>query len=257
MREQHTQDSNPQQNHTHKRGSEHTNTTRGVYNSKVLKSQELWSNCVNAKSRCLRMFIVSLVSCSMRLGVPFIAPRQLGAVGDQFGRPSLPSVEWCTTGQPLFMSAARSPSKSGVADRCSSVLVGAPDSPVHPADHWSEPRVARWSRGRPLTLAPLAHRTVWWIIATSPFPFPENEEFISDDSPDGPVHHRIVRWIIAVQLRRFLRAASSSSTSLGHRTLSGAPPDSPVCQAKLELDVHSQLFSNSFLLFSTLFLALR
>jgi hypothetical protein len=32
----------------------------------------------------------------MRLGVPFIAPRQLGAVGGQQGRPSLPSVEWCT-----------------------------------------------------------------------------------------------------------------------------------------------------------------
>jgi hypothetical protein len=32
----------------------------------------------------------------MRLGVPFIALRQLGAVGDQFGRPFLPSVEWCT-----------------------------------------------------------------------------------------------------------------------------------------------------------------
>jgi hypothetical protein len=32
----------------------------------------------------------------MRLGVPFIAPRQLGAVEDQLGRPILPSVEWCT-----------------------------------------------------------------------------------------------------------------------------------------------------------------
>jgi hypothetical protein len=32
----------------------------------------------------------------MRLGVPFIAPRQLGVVGDQQGRPSLPSVEWRT-----------------------------------------------------------------------------------------------------------------------------------------------------------------
>jgi hypothetical protein len=29
----------------------------------------------------------------MRLGVPFIAPRQLGAVGDQLGRQFLPSVE--------------------------------------------------------------------------------------------------------------------------------------------------------------------
>jgi hypothetical protein len=37
-----------------------------------------------------------LVSSSMRLGVPFIAPRQLGAVEDQQGRLSLPSVEWRT-----------------------------------------------------------------------------------------------------------------------------------------------------------------
>jgi hypothetical protein len=37
-----------------------------------------------------------LVYCSMRLGVPFIAPRQLGAIGDQLGRKFLPSVEWCT-----------------------------------------------------------------------------------------------------------------------------------------------------------------
>jgi hypothetical protein len=32
----------------------------------------------------------------------------------------------CTTGQPLFMSGARSPSYSGAADRCNSGLVGAP-----------------------------------------------------------------------------------------------------------------------------------
>jgi hypothetical protein len=39
---------------------------------------------------------------SMRLGVPFIAPRQLGAVEDQHGRLSFPSVDWCTgqTGVP-------------------------------------------------------------------------------------------------------------------------------------------------------------
>jgi hypothetical protein len=42
------------------------------------------------------MFLVSLGRSSMRLGVPFIAPRQLGAVGDQQGRLSLPSVEWRT-----------------------------------------------------------------------------------------------------------------------------------------------------------------
>jgi hypothetical protein len=48
------------------------------------------------ESGCLSMLRECLVVSSMRLGVPFIAPRQLGAVGDQFGRPFLPSVEWCT-----------------------------------------------------------------------------------------------------------------------------------------------------------------
>jgi hypothetical protein len=42
------------------------------------------------------MFLESLVISSMRLGAPFIAPRQLGAVGDNLGRQFLPSVEWCT-----------------------------------------------------------------------------------------------------------------------------------------------------------------
>jgi hypothetical protein len=37
-----------------------------------------------------------LGSSSIRLGVPFIAPRQLGAIGGQQGRPKLPSVGWCT-----------------------------------------------------------------------------------------------------------------------------------------------------------------
>jgi hypothetical protein len=37
-----------------------------------------------------------LGSSSMRLGVPFIAPRQLEAVEDQQGRLSLPSIEWRT-----------------------------------------------------------------------------------------------------------------------------------------------------------------
>jgi hypothetical protein len=49
-----------------------------------------------AKSRRLRMFSECLVCCSMRLGVPFIAPRQLGVVGDPIGRQFLPSVGWRT-----------------------------------------------------------------------------------------------------------------------------------------------------------------
>jgi hypothetical protein len=32
----------------------------------------------------------------MRLGVPFIAPRQLGVIESNPGRQILPSVDWCT-----------------------------------------------------------------------------------------------------------------------------------------------------------------
>jgi hypothetical protein len=72
-------------------------TPRGlVYCVKVLKSQTQWIECVHAESRCCRMFNGGLVYCSIRLGPPFIAPRQLGAVGAPFGRPLLPSVRGCT-----------------------------------------------------------------------------------------------------------------------------------------------------------------
>jgi hypothetical protein len=47
--------------------------------------------------------------------------------------------------------------------------------------------------------------------------------------------HRTVRWIIVVRRRLLPRAACSPVFSLAHRTLSGAPPDSPVCQAELSL----------------------
>jgi hypothetical protein len=49
------------------------------------------------------MFLECLGDSSMRLGVPFIAPRQLGVVGGQQGRLSLPSIGWRTgqSGAPL------------------------------------------------------------------------------------------------------------------------------------------------------------
>jgi hypothetical protein len=44
----------------------------------------------------------------MHLGVPFIAPRQLGAVEDQIGRQFLPSVRWRTgqSGAPPDMNSS-------------------------------------------------------------------------------------------------------------------------------------------------------
>jgi hypothetical protein len=59
------------------------------------------------------------VYCSMRLEVPFIAPRQLGVVGSPFGRQFLPYASWCTgqSDAPPDMNSARYLSFSSEADR--------------------------------------------------------------------------------------------------------------------------------------------
>ena len=105
----------------------------------------------------------------MRLGVPFIAPRQLGAVESKSGRPFLPSVVGCTgqSGAHRTLSGARFPSLNSEADRWqtwSRWRTGhvrcTPDSPVPPSSRWLghvsrvDCAADRWP-GRPL-----AHRTV-------------------------------------------------------------------------------------------------
>jgi hypothetical protein len=125
------------------------------------------------ESWCLEMIRECLVYSSMRLGVPFIAPRQLGAIGSNLGRQFLPSVGW-RTGQALFMVRCRLPSKNSTVDCCRIGAVGAPDtvrctpdSPVPPADRWRghasrvDCAADRW-RSRPL-----AHRTVRCITGPS------------------------------------------------------------------------------------------
>jgi hypothetical protein len=52
--------------------------------------------CARMKSWCLGMTKECLCIFSMRLGVPFIAQRQLGVVGGNQGRQFLPSVGWRT-----------------------------------------------------------------------------------------------------------------------------------------------------------------
>jgi hypothetical protein len=121
---------------------------------------------VIAESGSLRMFSKCLVFCSMRIGVPFIVPRQLGAVGDQIGRQFLPSVGWCTgqSGAPPDMNRSCPvpdllPNRAQLTVgpsvplphrivRCAQLTVGAGHaSPANcAADHWSR--------------SPLAHRTV-------------------------------------------------------------------------------------------------
>jgi hypothetical protein len=154
----------------------------------VIKSQSQWSGCVLAESRRLRMFNGGLVFCSIRLGVPFIAPRQLGAVGSPFGRQFLPSVGWRTgqSGAPPDMNSARFLSFFGEADCWTLGSLGTPDSPVRPSDRWLWTRVARWSHCRPLARALLAYRTVR-CIPDSPVNFSRSA---LSDSREQRVH----RW---------------------------------------------------------------
>jgi hypothetical protein len=132
--------------------------------------------CAELESWCLGMLRECLVSSSMRLGVPFIAPRQLGAVESIPGRQFLSSVAWRTrqSGAPPDTVQCGFLSFFGEADRWSFRAVGAPDtvrctpdtvrctpdSLVPPSDRWlchasrADYAVDRWP-GRLL-----AHRTV-------------------------------------------------------------------------------------------------
>jgi hypothetical protein len=147
----------------------------------------------------------------MRLGVPFIAPRQLGAVENKSGRPSLPSVVGRTrqSGAHRTLSGARFLSINGAADRCRSGsrcrtrhVRCTPDSPVPPSDRWlghvsRADRAADHWPGRPL-----AHRTVR-CTPDSPVNFSRTPSANSRErrlqveaawrNGHCPVHHRTVR----------------------------------------------------------------
>jgi hypothetical protein len=61
-----------------------------------IKSLRKSIKCTETECGRFRMLKVCLDVSSMCLGVPFIAPRQLGAVGSILGRQFLPSVGWRT-----------------------------------------------------------------------------------------------------------------------------------------------------------------
>jgi hypothetical protein len=117
---------------------------------------------------------------SMRLGVPFIALRQLGAVGGQLGRPNLPSVRWCT-GQ----------SGAPPDSHCSCPVRDRLQNQAHPT-------VGPRGRLANRTLSG-AHRTVQcaqptFLRATRrPRIVRPTVALATVGSPDSPVHHRTVR----------------------------------------------------------------
>jgi hypothetical protein len=131
--------------------------------------------CARMKSWCLEMIKECLYISSMRLGVPFIAPRQLEAVGGNQGRQFLPSVGWCTgqSGAPLD----RHCSMSG-AD-CLPKLVQPTVEYLEPLAHWTLSGVHRTVR--------CTHLTVGSTTRHSRIARP------TVGSPDSPVHHRTVR----------------------------------------------------------------
>jgi hypothetical protein len=139
------------------------------------------------------------VYSSMRLGVPFIAPRQLGAVESILGRQFLPSVAWRTgqSGAPPDTVRCGFLSFFGEADRWRFRAVGTPDSPVLPSDRW----LCHASR--------VDYAADCWLTGQSGAP------------PDSPV-------IYSRTPPSKSESSQFADASLAHRTLSGAPPDSPV-----------------------------
>jgi hypothetical protein len=145
------------------------NTTRRVHNSNRALVALTKNQMREIEVLVLGMLLECLVCSSIRLGVPFIAQRQLGAVESIPGRQFLPSVAWRTgqSGAPPDTVRCGFLSLFGEADRCRFRAVGAPDtvrctpdSPVPPCDRWlghasrAESSADRWP-GRLL-----AHRTV-------------------------------------------------------------------------------------------------
>jgi hypothetical protein len=138
-----------------------------------LKSLTQRIKCMESESGSLRMFLESLVFCSMRLGVPFIAPRQLGAIGGQLGRLILPSVGWCTgqSGAPPDRHCS-SPVRD-LLPYLAHPVVGPRDRLAHRTVQCAQPTVGTGHVSRVDHAAdrwcwrPLAHQTVWCTTGQS------------------------------------------------------------------------------------------
>jgi hypothetical protein len=139
-----------------------------------LKSLTQSIKYVEAESGSLRMLREDLVFCSMRLGVPFIAPKQLGSVGGQLGRQFLPSVEWCT-GQ----------SGAPPNNHCSSPVLDF-------LPYQAQPTVGPPGQLAHRTLS-VAHRTVRCAQPTVGAGHMSRIDHADDRLPQAPLTHRTVR----------------------------------------------------------------
>jgi hypothetical protein len=138
----------------------------------------------------------------MRLGVPFIAPRQLGAVGGNFGRQIMPSIGW-RTGQ------------SGVP----------PDSPCSCPVRDLLPFLAHLTVA---DLRQLAHRIVWCPLPT--VGAPTRRTRIA-----RPTVGAVDRWLTRHRTRIARPTVGAVDRWLTRQ--SGASPDSPVNFSRTSLNV--------------------
>jgi hypothetical protein len=129
-----------------------------------LKSLTQSIKCAETECGRLRMLRVCLGDSSMRLGVPFIAPRQLGAVGGNLGSLILPSVGWRTgqSGADFFPILAQ-PTVVDSWQLAHRTLSGAHRTvrcPYRPLERATRrPRIAWPTVASPDS--PVNHRTVW------------------------------------------------------------------------------------------------
>jgi hypothetical protein len=112
-----------------------------------LKSLTRSIKCAETECESIRFLSECLGDSSMCLGVPFIAPRQLGAVGDNLGRLILPFIGWRTgqSGAPPDSHCRR--------------------SGMDLLPFLAQTTVAPWHRLAHQTLSD-AHRTVWCPLST-------------------------------------------------------------------------------------------
>jgi hypothetical protein len=146
------------------------------------------------------------VFSSMRLGVPFIAPRQLGVIESNPGRQFLPSVGWRTGHCPVLISFLFWRSR--------------------PLKIWS-----RWRTGH----CPVPHQTVGsamrhaWIARPTVGAVDRWLTRQSGAPPDNPVNYSCT-------------PPTNSREQPFHQSQPGAPDTVRCIQTEQQLAVHSQLF---------------
>jgi hypothetical protein len=138
-----------------------------------LKSLTRSIKCVETECEDLELLSECLDDSSMRLGVPFIAPRQLGAVRSQQGKQFLPSVGWRTGQSGAPPDSQCSMSGVDLLPKLAQTTVA--------TQGWLAHRTLSGAPSRPLARATRRPQIAWPIVALAAI-----------GSPNSPVNHRTV-----------------------------------------------------------------